>query len=185
MLISGRFGNIRTKTTCSCTPGNTGWVSAGNGANNGTGTSWTNPTNIYVSDNNRAFVSLSLYGQAQNLFATNFDMSAIPDCAVISQVEVRAEMYQNVGPSIHGVFYLVKGGALTGSSSSSVIPTSTEAYITRTGDAGADPLWSATLTPADVKSTNFGCALQGFVIDSYDSNVIYCDHVQMRVSWTC
>src|SRR3546814_2518605 len=98
-------------------------------------------------------------GTSQQLRATTFDLSAVPDGAVIVGIEVRIQKIRGGATSVTDqTVRLVSGGILVGDNKPNA--TDWETYLTETdvdyGGAGDD--WNASLTAADVKNSGFGIA---------------------------
>jgi hypothetical protein len=175
-------------------PGDTGWQTAGSAVNHTSGTGntlWLAASNVTFIGGSDAFTNQLDYDAggtdtSQYIRAYNFDMSAIPDGAVISRISCRGTIYKspNNGSTPTG-FWLSHDGSVVGDISSNINVTDSETLYTRTEDSGADPLWGAGLTTAQVKSSTFGCFFGGAISCTvyYDSIIAYMNYVQMKVDW--
>ena len=175
-------------------PGDTGWQlpSAAVSHTAGTGNeNWLATTNVTFIGGSDAFTNDLNYdagGQdvSKYIRAYNFDMSAIPDGAVISRISCRAALYKSsTNGSTPTAFFLSHDGSVQGDASSNINLTDSETLFTRTADAGADPLWGAGLTTAQVKSSTFGCFVGGGISCTvyYDNIIAYANYIQMKVDW--
>lgn len=142
------------------------------------GTNWTNPTNVFASDDSRA-----IYGNsAQNdLFVTNFDFSDIPAGSTILGVEVEVEGH---GPNATAanrsiaVGMTKNGSSLSGSRlASQNLPQNTDAVRTY---GSATNLFSTTLTLAEVQTSTWGVMLRTNNTNTAERRI---DRVSVRIHY--
>lgn len=142
------------------------------------GTNWSNPTNVYSSDNNRA----SYANSAQNnLYVTGFDFSDLPDDAIILGFEILVEWHGTSGTAGNRSIKagLTKdGSSLAGAfAASQNLPQTTDANRTYWS---ASSLFSTTRTAAEVKASTFGAVLATNNTNTSARNI---DLVQVRVHY--
>lgn len=167
----------------------------------GTGTAWSNPTNVYASDDNYATVDGK--NPTQKLWCTNFGFS-IPTDATIVGIQVLNEGHSpsphpSVGEGNYYDYRLIKGGSETGDlKGAGDLHGGSDA--TTTVPAATNDLWSVSLSPSDVNSSNFGAyymlswysavsdteAVDQFNIKVYynpapNSNVVLCQERSAKV----
>ena len=146
-------------------------------------TAWSNPTNIYTSNDVRADVVLAAYADSDWLRATQFGFttSDIPSGAVVIGIEVKIERKASSSVGLRdSLLYMCLSGSTQGSDqhSSSSWPWTPEATATY---GSSSSLWGWTaITDANVRDSTFGVQLS---VDNYASSgrTAYVDHVQIRV----
>ena len=125
--------------------------------------------------------SFSTFGgnlaQHPTLVVSDFDID-VPDYSTIIGVEVEINCYDGAGVSVAPQFLTVSlksGEALYGNlAPGGSIPTATGTLY---NIGGADQLWGASLSPADVRSADFGVA---FVFSAQDVEI---DYIRVRVTY--
>ena len=138
--------------------------SPGTGANvTGQGTdAWSTPTNIYTANNSYATVSLAKNVISNYLRASNFGFS-IPANATILGITVNIERKSSGAGMRDNVVSLVNGaGAVVGNNNAFSPTNNTGNWPTTEAAAaygGAADNWNASLTAADINSSNFGVVL--------------------------
>jgi hypothetical protein len=162
-------------------------------ASSGTGHAWSNPTNVFTSNNARASFTDSGDG-SQDLVVTNFDFSSIPSSAVINGILVSIEKSANVSDGGGGGerindsdIRLVVGGTAQGNnkaltSAANRWPlTGSEAY---TNYGGESDTWGLSLTSSQVKASNFGVLIKAVGNIGEGSETGHVDHVRITVYYT-
>ena len=164
-------------------------VDSGKAPATASGTSWTNPTYVYSSDENFATYSVSGNTTSNTLTIRNFGFS-IPSTAVINGISVYVERgaTSSTNRLKDQTIQLQKTSGLVGSNkavTSSYWPVgngsspndSTRQY----GDT--DDLWGTTWTPAEINSSNFGVQVrvQNVTSTSTTANI---DQVYVYVRYT-
>jgi hypothetical protein len=168
---------------------------ASQGANNpsaslsdGSWIDWTNPTNVYLSDN----VYTTVVCPARNVRDTSNHISTgfgftIPTGATINGIMVEVERKKSTAVAGTSCFdnniSLTKDGASsTGSTVDTNAWSTTEQYQTF-GDA--TDLWNTTWTPAEVNDANFGFMFSAVLAGSATSGITASvDHVRITVYYT-
>lgn len=137
-------------------------------------TAWTNPGNITADDASVASVSAA----SDYLVATGFDFSAIPDAANIVGVTVKVEWQELTGGTDDAFAQLQDDtSTLVGSSKTVADPGASFAVSTL---GGTSDVWGATLTPAIVKSANFG--VRFWDADANSNNEV--DYITVAIEYT-
>ena len=143
--------------------------------------SWASTTNIYATDNNAAFVTLTSGQTSEVLRAGGFDLSSVPAGAQIDGVEVVVRA-QGTGAStnINLVQLLDASGAKVGTNKASTPTTLTGTLVDYTFGGAAD-LWSNSLDAAWVKDADFGVAVG---VGSSAGGAVWIDSVTVNVYYT-
>lgn len=153
-----------------------------------TGGAWSNPTNVYASDDSRATASAAGFPDGarttQFLDVTGFGF-AISSSATIDgiKVEIEKSVTSTSGTPIDTSIVLI---GLTGTSSNlasgSTWPT-TDAYSTY---GGASEKWGfATPSPTEINAGTFGVRIRGIVSSGEGiSTTFRVDHVRITVYYT-
>ncbi|KKN23590.1 hypothetical protein LCGC14_0903390 [marine sediment metagenome] len=143
--------------------GGSGTPPSSEGPNNpagASGTGWSNPTNVFTSNNAYAVATVPAGGTTNDLDVTNFGFS-VPGTATIDGITVKIERHKDpADPESSSLkdqtVQLLKAGAPIGNNKASgVWPTFDQV---RSYGASSD-LWGTTWTPAEVNATNFGIRL--------------------------
>jgi len=145
---------------------------------------WSNPTNIYTSNNVYATVELERpdYEYSHWLRATNFGFS-IPDGAIIAGIKVEIEKKSDEPTDVHDESVkIVDDGYETGDEKKLLGDwTTTDTYYVY---GGASDLWGESWTPAQINASNFGVQLAAH-FDVYDEYTdAYVDHIRITVYYT-
>jgi len=162
--------------------------SCGTGTNvTGVGTiGWSNPTNIYTSNDARATINLPTSATSNYLQATNFGFS-IPNGSTIDGIEVLIERRKSGTSSanpIDNIIKLVKGNVIGGTNKSAGVNWVNTIDQTFTFGSSSD-LWGNTLTVSDVNASDFGVALSvSWVGDKFSPGRPEVDHIQITVHYT-
>lgn len=130
-------------------------------APSGTGT-WSNPTNVFTSNDVRAEIALILSGTFHSHFlkATNFGF-AIPAGATINGIVVQVERSQTGTTINDGYACIVKTGTIiTSVNKASATKWPTTDTIASYGSSS--DLWGQSWTVADINASNFGFAVTAF-----------------------
>lgn len=160
--------------------------SAGLGINvAGAGIDWTFPTNIYVSDNSRAVVSLDAEDYSDYLRASTFGF-AIPSNATIVGIKVEIEKSKVYsvpqGEIVDHSVKIVKGGSEQGDEKGTVTAWPvTDAYFTY---GGPSDLWGLAWTYSDINASNFGVSIAAEEYSGDYSTIARVDHVRITVYYT-
>lgn len=160
-------------------------TAAANGA--GFGPSWTNPTNVFSSNDSRSSVALlnapASQQTSKSLVVTGFDFSVIPSDATIDGIMVEVERNASAGSPSDGLMRLTKDGTLSigdDKKSASLWPGS-DAYASY-GNSG--DLWGLTWTVAEIKASTFGVHIAASVTGTGANGTANIDHVRMTVWYT-
>lgn len=146
---------------------------------------WTNPTNVYTSNNVKATNLIYDFNSTHYLKATNFGFS-IPSGATIDGIIVEVEVAEpgGLGSISTTEIKLVKGGTISGTSrhgdSSSFWPNS-DTYLTY---GSSTQLWGLTWTDSDINASNFGVAIRAFNSSLKFQTTIAIDHIRITVYYT-
>ena len=173
------IGNWGISSSSGATTTTTGPNSPATAADDG-GTSWTNPNNVFTSNDIRATATSTgppAVGSWQTgyLNVSNFGF-AINSGDTINGIKVEIECSSTDSvPSISAV--LLRGGVQTGADRSLAI-TSSEAYKTL---GGSTDLWGATLAASDVNLSTFGVAIR-CLNDNGNTASGSVDHVRITIS---
>ncbi len=164
----------------------TGWVTAGAGADNaGVGTlAWGSTGNIVSQDGFTTFVSgPNAPVTSHFLFASSFGFS-IPAGKVILGVEARYYWKRLAGGPAWSdtTVKLVIGGAVAGNNKGGGVSDLGGAYYWQ-GYGGAADTWGASPTLAQVNASNFGVACSLSTPGAASNVIAQIDTVQMRVTY--
>lgn len=148
---------------------------------------WVTPTNIYSDNAATANITATTFDsgdQSYVLKATGFDFSSIPDNATILGVTVRVNAWYRSGQGTGSIDLVqlldtakAKGG--TNKAGPTVLTTVNSTVITY--GSGTD-LWGLALTPAWVKSSNFGVALG--VLSTAANTDVDVDYITIEISYS-
>lgn len=158
--------------------------SAGLGANVDSGNAdWTNPDNIYVSDDSDASVQLPETIVSDYLWATTFGFT-IPAGATIDGIKVRIERQCNRESSIKDLTVeLIKAGARVGDDKAK--DTFWETTDTITSYGGAAAMWGQAWSVAQINAANFGIALSAEnQWQALATTFARVDHIQITIYYT-
>lgn len=143
------------------------------------GTNWTNPTNVYSSNDTRAQYANSAQ---DNLYVTGFDFSDIPTWSTILGVEVQVE---GNGASATATNRSIKVGMTKNGSSqagsflaSQNLPQTTDATRTYPTSGAGTNLFSTTLSLSELQASTRWVILATNNTNTSARNI---DHVQVRV----
>lgn len=141
---------------------------------------WTNPTNIYTSNNVYARASLSIEQISHWLRATTFGFS-IPGEATIDGIKVEIEKKSNIYGIEDYSVKIVKGGTESGTDKGlPALWETTDTYVTY---GGSTDKWGLTWTPANINATNFGVSISA--LNAGESLITaYVDHIRITVYYT-
>lgn len=166
------------------TSGNTAPTNGANDTSYGS-IAWSNPTNIYASENTRASVTLSGTTATNYLSASSFGFS-IPTDATIVGITASIERVRNggtTGVARDNVVRLVKGGTVIGDNKAATgtnWPT-TEAAATY---GSSTDLWGTTWTPSDINASNFGLVVAAAGAAAGADRVANVDQILINVAYT-
>lgn len=156
-------------------------ASAGLGAdNNAAGdVAWSNPTNVYTSNDSRATAVLTAGQTTHYLDCTTFGF-AVPTGATITGITVSIERSGTVSnDAADTTVQLIKGGTAQGNNKASASKWPTTDAVATYG--GAADLWGLALTASDVNATNFGVTIRA---NATAGSTVRVDHVQITVHFS-
>lgn len=136
-------------------------------------TVWSNPTNVFASDDARATAALTVAtgGHTNFLKATNFGF-AVPSGATINGIVVRVEHSATggIGANTAGdvYVYIVKGGSIMTTVNKAIGVYWPTSDTVATYGSSTD-LWGQTWTVADINASNFGFAQTASMGSSNDT----------------
>ncbi len=149
--------------------------------NNAAGTvSWTNPTNVYTSDNNRATATMAVSTISNYLDLTGFGLS-VPSISSIVGIEVQIEKSAGTSTRVYdNLIQLMVNGTPVGSDlkNTTAWPT-TEASTTY---GGSTNLWGRTWTASEI--SNLGLRIQANRNSSTGNVAANIDYVTIKVYYT-
>lgn len=158
----------------SATGGVTSWGFAGAGGTSTTSTlpasasvdstvggsvTWTNPTNITLSDDTYATITLSPGQTSYHLVGTTYGFS-LPSTAIINGIIVTVEGKISGSATFTGDVRLVRGSTVLRYSNQSLDSTQFGASDTNINFGAATDPWNTIFTASDINSTGFGAAIQ-------------------------
>ncbi len=155
------------------------------------GATWSNPTNVYVSDNNTASAILTAFPSCSGancyftvgLAASSFNFS-VPVAATINGIvaEVQRRTINLPVTLMDSTVKLLKAGVPVGTNhAGSVAWTVSLTYITY---GSASDLWGATWTPADINNSNFGLYFTVRNTTTSPNGAPQVDHMRITVYYT-
>lgn len=128
-------------------------------AQDGPGTSWTNPSNVQASDNVYATINLDILVVCRMLQATNYGFS-IPTGSTINGIVLTIEKKAAEVDKVSDLHvYLIKGGVTQTAEDKADIENwgVTDAS---TNYGGASDVWSNTWTAEEINDSGFGAAIR-------------------------
>jgi hypothetical protein len=149
---------------------------------------WTNPTYIFASDNNRATAALAKGVISYYLQATGFGFN-IPSDAVINgiYVEVERSISEATSYTKDNSIKIIQGGTITGTEHADTVTTwpASNADAYKAYGSSTD-LWGLTWTPAQINASDFGVAVQAknTRVTSAYTNTAQVDHIRITVYYT-
>jgi len=181
------FYQTRIAQAASIGPNNPSSADGTSQAGGGTVT-WTNPTYIFASDNNRATAALAKGVISYYLQATGFGFN-IPSDAVINgiYVEVERSISEATTYTKDNSIKIIQGGTITGTEHADTVTTwpasSADAYKAY---GSSTDLWGLTWTPAQINASNFGVAVQAKNTkkNAAYTNTAQVDHIRITVYYT-
>jgi len=141
-------------------------------------TDWTNPTNVYTSNDAVARAYCDSLGDTSYLDITDLSFE-VPSTATIVGVKVEAEAKQEFVLNTYLRAQLIKGGTPTGSVKTTLLPNSDE--YKSFGDLL--DMWGVSLAYTDVNADTFGVRLQAYTADT-GTKTVSIDHVRITVYYT-
>ena len=178
------FYQTRIAQAASIGPNNPSSADGTSQAGGGTVT-WTNPTYIFSSDNNRATAALAKGVISYYLQATGFGFN-IPSDAVIKgiYVEVERSIAEATTYTKDNSIKIIQGGVITGTEHADTTVT----WPANNADAykaygSSTDLWGLTWTPAQINASNFGVAVQAKNTKTGGAytNTAQVDHIRITV----
>ncbi|MCX8015963.1 MAG: prepilin-type N-terminal cleavage/methylation domain-containing protein [Patescibacteria group bacterium] len=154
-------------------------------SSNGGSAVWSNPTNVYTSNDVYASVTIPAgvdpdYYWSDYLKATGFGFS-LPSTANILGIKVEIEAKASVASTLTiNEVLLVKSGSIVGSSKSGGLLTASDAYYSF-GDT--TDLWGTTWSYSDINNSNFGVVVSVFN-PTTSARTAYIDHIRITVYYT-
>ncbi|WP_163409256.1 beta strand repeat-containing protein, partial [Flavobacterium ajazii] len=180
-ICTGGSGSLSSSTSCVSNPVIlTKFPTSGT---NGSGNTWTNPTNIYANDN--VYATRSLNNTTSALInATGYDFSTIPNNATITNIEVIIGRFASNNNAIRDVaLNLIVGGTAGGTSLANTTTSWTNSESAVSYSASPTSWGYGSLTLAQVKASNFGVAFS--VRDVSGSNrTASIDYISLSISYT-
>ncbi|MBI5073928.1 MAG: hypothetical protein HZB62_01970, partial [Nitrospirae bacterium] len=155
-------------------------------ANNATlGTvAWTNPANVYTSNNVYATAVLGNNIKSQYLLVSGFNF-AIPAGSTISGIVVSVERKEGMAAFIgikDNSLRIVKGGVITGTEHAvTTLWGSTETMVMY---GSSTDLWDTAWTEADINNPNFGVAISAKGSGTQGTDTASIDNVMITVYYT-
>jgi hypothetical protein len=137
---------------------------------------FTNPTNVYTSNNVYCSVSVA-YPAEKNQDWYNFNFGTIPSTATIKGIEVTCEYYNLYTPTQRIYLYSTSAGAE--STYKSIAYDVTEAVKTY---GSATDLWGTTWIPSDFDNGSFYYRIYAASLVS-GTKYLYIDWIQVRVHY--
>jgi len=181
------FYQTRIAQAVSIGPNNPSSADGTSQAGGGTVT-WTNPTYIFSSDNNRARAALAKGVISYYLQATGFGFN-IPSDAVINgiYVEVERSISEATTYTKDNSIKIIQGGSISGTDhlDTSVTWPANNADAYKAYGSSTD-LWGLTWTPAQINASNFGVAVQAknTKTSAAYTNTAQVDHIRITVYYT-
>jgi hypothetical protein len=154
-----------------------GPVMCGTGTASGTGTAWTNAANITADDNSDASFTGT---HSNNLIASNFDFSSLPQGATITQVSIDFEATGTVSSGHISPAYKYPDGSIVDAGGVQLNFGTTRHVYNRTLDKSIDPN-VPTVTANQLRDPSFGIALSYFEITSATVTI---DYVTVTVTYS-
>jgi len=156
------------------------------GASNATvGTiAWSNPGNIFSSNDVRADAVLSPLEISEYLLASAFGFT-IPASSIILGIKAEIEKHQSTGsgPIIDSSVRLFKGGGVVGNNQAAGTWPSADAYTTY--GVGTTDLWGETWTPDEINAANFGVGIAAInSVSPGGAETARVDHVRITVYYS-
>lgn len=140
-------------------------------AGTGTGSGWTNPSNVTADDGNSATRSAA---NPLVFNSTNFGF-ALPSTDVIDSITVRVDNWAETSPASTSSLQLIKAGTPVG--------TDNAAWLTWTGSEAttnlSGGLWGTTWTADDINNSGFGVAIDA--ITDGDPADFFLEYVEITV----
>ncbi|MBK8706315.1 MAG: hypothetical protein IPN33_23960 [Saprospiraceae bacterium] len=189
-ICQGGSGGLTVTSTCDDINGTAGPSFAGSAATGGgTGSSWTNLSNISADDGNVVNTSVSngTPGNSENLHITNFGFN-IPSEATIIGITVAINRWGSSttsGGIQDLVVGLVKNGTTPVGENKAIINTNWPnlASTVQTYGTSSD-LWLTTWTPAEINASTFGLTLDVINANTSSSRTASVDFAQITVYYT-
>ena len=149
----------------------------------GPGTSWTNASNVQVSDNVYATISLTDVTVSRKLRAMNYGFS-IPTGATINGIEVYVERQAELASSITDqTVNLIKASVTEATDKADTVTYWANSDVQKIYGAPSD-LWSTTWTPSDINNSGFGVAFRAQQLVSGSAIIAYVDWIGVIVYYT-
>ena len=140
---------------------------------------WSDPTNVYTSNNQYATASFSAFiGHTYYLDATDFTMG-VPAGATINGVNVEVEKSASAKGVSDETVQLIKRGTAQGENKA--IPLdypASDAYISY---GGSTDMWELSLPVEDINASNFGLR---FAVQGANGTNVSIDHIRIKVYYT-
>lgn len=142
------------------------------------GTDWTDPTNVFTSNNAYATYALAQNATSNALIVQGFEFD-VPDSATILGVSVSIERSKTgAGVVTDTTVTLLKAGVASGTPATDIADwPAADGVLT---EGSATDLWGTTLTPADVNDAGFGFSIVASE-DNTDAVGLRVDHVTVTV----
>lgn len=149
----------------------------------GTGTGWTNPSNLTTdSDATYANKSFSISETSDQLVGTNYNFSGIPAGATIDGIEVEVRLDTSFAGFTENQIQLIKDGTLQGSNKSTSASISTS-WATMTYGGATDKWGWTAVTLADIQDSGFGLACK-WTAPSVNAKQMYVNTYRIKIYYT-
>ncbi len=150
------------------------------------GSSWSIPTNVFLSDDSRALASVAAGTITHYLNVTNFSFSIPTGVTTIDGIQVDVEnYYYSVGGGSNSTLQLklVKNGVISGNENNiSIKSNCCDATAERYNSTGnSSYLWGQAWTPSDINNANFGVSV---IATSDKDETVYIDHIRITVYYS-
>ena len=156
----------------------TGWLSCGTGSSTGSGDgNWASTSNITADDGSEASVSLGKNDDSNTLIASNFGANV---GGTIIGIEVRIQRRASGSNDInYNKIRLYNGSSEVGDNKALSGKWGTSEATDTVG--GSSDLWAASLTPAQINSSDFGVRIITQHDSSNNTRTSYIDFVEVKI----
>lgn len=165
--------------------GITGWKSPTTAStyNSSNSVNWTNPTNVFASDNALATSALAKNGSTwiMRVGGFGFTNADVPSNAVIMGVEVRIERHASGSGAVDNALYLVAAENRLGTNKASAGNWGTAANVYTSYGSSSDS-WGADLAASQIYQANFG--LDFGARCGTTARTVNVDHIEIRLHWS-
>lgn len=151
--------------------------------NSSNSVNWTNPTNVFASDNALATSALAKNGSTwiMRVGGFGFTNADVPSNAVIMGVEVRIERHASGSGAVDNALYLVAAENRLGTNKASAGNWGTAANVYTSYGSSSDS-WGADLAASQIYQANFG--LDFGARCGTTARTVNVDHIEIRLHWS-